>query len=212
MFCLLVKTWATVWPLVASTHSWSPTLSWWTVSLSLCHSLMWRPSGQRDEENIHKIHKSLEQWRSNLFDWSGKWKGVSSKGNLRCLLMNSRTQFHLLHLVSPHSFCAAEFLDEDVEQLRVKGHQVERTDVLSMVEATRRTNDLIIGVKDPRSSDASAISMSGREQEWRSRHLPTIPLCSSPPQSKGPSGFHSGCMRPSGASCSLGKGKKTKMV
>lgn len=54
----------------------------------------------------------------------------------------------------------AEFLDEDVEALQAKGHKVERTDVLSLVEGTRRTNDLIIGVKDPRSVDASALTMS----------------------------------------------------
>ncbi|XP_058499262.1 glutathione hydrolase 7 [Solea solea] len=54
----------------------------------------------------------------------------------------------------------SEFLDEDVEQLKAKGHNVERTDVLSLVEGTRRTNDLIIGVKDPRSTDASALTMS----------------------------------------------------
>uniref|UniRef100_A0A7N8WXU3 Glutathione hydrolase n=1 Tax=Mastacembelus armatus TaxID=205130 RepID=A0A7N8WXU3_9TELE len=35
-----------------------------------------------------------------------------------------------------------------------------RIDVLSLVEGTRRTNDLIIGVKDPRSADASALTMS----------------------------------------------------
>uniref|UniRef100_A0A8C7HT75 Glutathione hydrolase n=1 Tax=Oncorhynchus kisutch TaxID=8019 RepID=A0A8C7HT75_ONCKI len=33
-------------------------------------------------------------------------------------------------------------------------------DILSLVEGTRRTNDLIIGVKDPRSADASALTMS----------------------------------------------------
>nr|XP_043894897.1 glutathione hydrolase 7 [Solea senegalensis]XP_043894898.1 glutathione hydrolase 7 [Solea senegalensis] len=54
----------------------------------------------------------------------------------------------------------SEFLDEDVEQLKAKGHNVERTDVLSLVEGARRTNDLIIGVKDPRSTDASALTMS----------------------------------------------------
>ncbi|XP_022597684.1 glutathione hydrolase 7 [Seriola dumerili] len=54
----------------------------------------------------------------------------------------------------------SEFLDEDVELLQAKGHKVERRDVLSMVEGTRRTNDLIIGVKDPRSTDASALTMS----------------------------------------------------
>ncbi|XP_042348283.1 glutathione hydrolase 7 [Plectropomus leopardus] len=54
----------------------------------------------------------------------------------------------------------SEFLDEDVELLQAKGHRVERRDVLSLVEGTRRTNDLIIGVKDPRSADASALTMS----------------------------------------------------
>ncbi|XP_040008058.1 glutathione hydrolase 7 [Xiphias gladius] len=54
----------------------------------------------------------------------------------------------------------SEFLDEDVELLQAKGHKVERIDVLSLVEGTRRTNDLIIGVKDPRSTDASALTMS----------------------------------------------------
>nr|XP_020463810.1 gamma-glutamyltransferase 7-like [Monopterus albus]XP_020463811.1 gamma-glutamyltransferase 7-like [Monopterus albus]XP_020463812.1 gamma-glutamyltransferase 7-like [Monopterus albus] len=54
----------------------------------------------------------------------------------------------------------SEFLDEDVQLLKAKGHEVERIDVLSLVEGTRRSNDLIIGVKDPRSSDASALIMS----------------------------------------------------
>lgn len=47
-----------------------------------------------------------------------------------------------------------------MEVLQFKGHQVQRVDVLSLVEGTRRTNDLIIGVKDPRSADASALTMS----------------------------------------------------
>ncbi|CAG6021542.1 unnamed protein product [Menidia menidia] len=54
----------------------------------------------------------------------------------------------------------SEFLEDDVELLLAKGHKVERMDVLSLVEGTRRTNDLIIGVKDPRSADASALTMS----------------------------------------------------
>ncbi|XP_019724050.1 gamma-glutamyltransferase 7 [Hippocampus comes] len=54
----------------------------------------------------------------------------------------------------------SEFLDEDVELLLAKGHKVERIDVLSLVEGTRRTNDLIVGVTDPRSADASALAMS----------------------------------------------------
>ncbi|KAM4610285.1 glutathione hydrolase 7 [Polymixia lowei] len=54
----------------------------------------------------------------------------------------------------------SEFLDEDIELLQAKGHMVKKIDVLSLVEGTRRTNDLIIGVKDPRSADASALTMS----------------------------------------------------
>ncbi|XP_056446242.1 glutathione hydrolase 7 [Gadus chalcogrammus] len=54
----------------------------------------------------------------------------------------------------------SEFLEEDVLVLQAKGHEVKRTGVLSLVEGTRRTNDLIIGVKDPRSADASALTMS----------------------------------------------------
>ncbi|KAM9344321.1 glutathione hydrolase 7 [Pholidichthys leucotaenia] len=54
----------------------------------------------------------------------------------------------------------SEFLEEDIELLQAKGHKVEKRDVLSLVEGTRRTNDLIIGVKDPRSADASALTMS----------------------------------------------------
>lgn len=47
-----------------------------------------------------------------------------------------------------------------MEVLQGKGHKVQRTELLSLVEGTRRTNDLIIGVKDPRSTDASALTMS----------------------------------------------------
>ncbi|KAL2103986.1 hypothetical protein ACEWY4_000854 [Coilia grayii] len=54
----------------------------------------------------------------------------------------------------------SKFLGEDVEALLLKGHQVRRVEVLSLVEGTRRTNDQIIGVKDPRSIDASALTMS----------------------------------------------------
>ncbi|XP_017270437.1 glutathione hydrolase 7 [Kryptolebias marmoratus] len=54
----------------------------------------------------------------------------------------------------------SEFLEDDVKLLQTKGHKVERMDVLSLVEGTRRTNDLITGVKDPRSADASALTMS----------------------------------------------------
>ncbi|XP_076875082.1 glutathione hydrolase 7 [Brachyhypopomus gauderio] len=53
-----------------------------------------------------------------------------------------------------------EFAKEDVDALLQKGYKVEQVDVISLVEGTRRTNDLIVGVKDPRSTDASALTMS----------------------------------------------------
>lgn len=53
----------------------------------------------------------------------------------------------------------AEFQSADVETLEQKGHDVQRVEVISLVEGTRRTNDIIIGVKDPRSADASALTM-----------------------------------------------------
>lgn len=57
--------------------------------------------------------------------------------------------------------CApAEFLEEDVELLQAKGHVVERLELLSVVDGTRRSNDLISGVNDPRSVDASALVLS----------------------------------------------------
>lgn len=53
----------------------------------------------------------------------------------------------------------AEFQNVDVETLQQKGHNVQRVEVISLVEGTRRSNDVIIGVKDPRSVDASALTM-----------------------------------------------------
>lgn len=52
------------------------------------------------------------------------------------------------------------FLDEDVKVLQSKGHKVERTDLLSLVESTRRSNDVIFGVTDPRSTDALALNIA----------------------------------------------------
>lgn len=54
----------------------------------------------------------------------------------------------------------SRFLDEDVKLLQSKGHKVERTDLLSLVESTQRTNDVIVGVIDPRSTDALALSIA----------------------------------------------------
>ncbi len=56
--------------------------------------------------------------------------------------------------------CPAKFSEADVKSLMQKGHDVRKVDIISLVEGTRRTNDLIIGVKDPRSTDALALSMS----------------------------------------------------
>uniref|UniRef100_A0AAQ4RK43 Glutathione hydrolase n=1 Tax=Gasterosteus aculeatus aculeatus TaxID=481459 RepID=A0AAQ4RK43_GASAC len=82
---------------------------------------------------------------------------LSSRKNMSDSLAYGRLHPHLL----PNMLLVdSEFEDEDVELLQAKGHKVERRDVLSLVEGTRRTNDLIIGVKDPRSADASALTMS----------------------------------------------------
>uniref|UniRef100_A0AAY4CI42 Glutathione hydrolase n=1 Tax=Denticeps clupeoides TaxID=299321 RepID=A0AAY4CI42_9TELE len=76
-------------------------------------------------------------------------------------LSDSLTYGRLHPLVLPNTILVdSEFLQEDIEMLRLKGHKVNRVDILSLVEGTRRTNDLIIGVKDPRSTDASALTMS----------------------------------------------------
>ncbi|XP_036448207.1 glutathione hydrolase 7 [Colossoma macropomum] len=76
-------------------------------------------------------------------------------------LSDSLTYGRLHPQLQPNTLLVdAEFLKEDVEALKQKGHEVERVDVISLVEGTRRTNDLIIGVKDPRSADASALTMS----------------------------------------------------
>ncbi|KAJ3586601.1 hypothetical protein NHX12_012997 [Muraenolepis orangiensis] len=82
---------------------------------------------------------------------------LSSRKNLSDSLAYGR-----LHpQIQPNTLLVdSEFLEEDVVVLQAKGHEVKRTGVLSMVEGTRRTNDLIIGVKDPRSADASALTMS----------------------------------------------------
>ncbi|KAK9514762.1 hypothetical protein VZT92_025452 [Zoarces viviparus] len=82
---------------------------------------------------------------------------LSSRKNMSDSLAYGRLHPHL----QPNTLLVdSEFEDEDVELLQAKGHKVERRDVLSLVEGTRRTNDLIIGVKDPRSPDASALTMS----------------------------------------------------
>ncbi|XP_038960090.1 glutathione hydrolase 7 isoform X10 [Rattus norvegicus] len=54
---------------------------------------------------------------------------------------------------------AGEFTEEEIEFLEARGHHVEKVDVLSWVHGSRRTNNFIIGVKDPRSLDATGASI-----------------------------------------------------
>ncbi|EDL85915.1 gamma-glutamyltransferase-like 3, isoform CRA_a [Rattus norvegicus] len=53
----------------------------------------------------------------------------------------------------------SEFTEEEIEFLEARGHHVEKVDVLSWVHGSRRTNNFIIGVKDPRSLDATGASI-----------------------------------------------------
>ncbi|XP_029469560.1 glutathione hydrolase 7 [Rhinatrema bivittatum] len=53
----------------------------------------------------------------------------------------------------------SKFLAEDIQFLESRGHLVKKVDVLSLVHGARRSNDLIIGVKDPRSPDAAALTI-----------------------------------------------------
>lgn len=74
---------------------------------------------------------------------------------------NKNRHYFLIHVKNPSLLSAtAEFLEEDMELLQAKGHKVERMELLSVVDSTRRTNDLITGMNDPRSVDASALTMS----------------------------------------------------
>ncbi|XP_073795783.1 glutathione hydrolase 7 isoform X4 [Danio rerio] len=82
---------------------------------------------------------------------------LSSRRNMSESVSSGR-----LHpLISNNSLLVdSVFQEADVKALQAKGHDVLRVERLSLVEGTRRTNDLIIGVKDPRSSDAAALSMA----------------------------------------------------
>nr|KAF6471325.1 gamma-glutamyltransferase 7 [Molossus molossus] len=53
----------------------------------------------------------------------------------------------------------SEFTEEEIEFLETRGHHVEKVDVLSWVHGSRRTNNFIIGVKDPRSPDAAGATI-----------------------------------------------------
>lgn len=72
----------------------------------------------------------------------------------------------LLRQCSEHSECvyvggwfSGEFTEEEIEFLEARGHHVEKVDVLSWVHGSRRTNNFIIGVKDPRSPDAAGATI-----------------------------------------------------
>ncbi|XP_062498330.1 glutathione hydrolase 7 isoform X3 [Pezoporus occidentalis] len=51
------------------------------------------------------------------------------------------------------------FPEEDIELLVLRGHQVDKVKVLSLVHGARRTNSFIIGLKDPRSMDAAGATI-----------------------------------------------------
>ncbi|XP_077107628.1 glutathione hydrolase 7 isoform X1 [Ranitomeya variabilis] len=53
----------------------------------------------------------------------------------------------------------SDFPENDTQDLESKGHQLDRTHILSLVHGSRRSNDLIIGIKDPRSTDAEAATI-----------------------------------------------------
>ncbi|MGH0171313.1 UNVERIFIED_CONTAM: hypothetical protein FKN15_061264 [Acipenser sinensis] len=98
-------------------------------------------SGERALSNIAQVLLNVLSFHKNLSD-------SLSLGRLHPQLEPSIIQVD------------NEFLEEDIGFLEAKGHDVERVDVLSLVEGTRRTNDLIIGVKDPRSEDATVATTS----------------------------------------------------
>ncbi|XP_053570048.1 glutathione hydrolase 7 [Bombina bombina] len=49
-----------------------------------------------------------------------------------------------------------DFPENDTQGLESRGHLLHRTPFLSLVHGSRRSNDLIIGIRDPRSNDAEA--------------------------------------------------------
>uniref|UniRef100_A0ACB8F667 Glutathione hydrolase 7 n=1 Tax=Sphaerodactylus townsendi TaxID=933632 RepID=A0ACB8F667_9SAUR len=63
------------------------------------------------------------------------------------------------HLQSNVLEVDSEFSEEDIKYLRTQGQDVERVGVLSLVHGARRTNNFIIGVKDPRSMDAEGATI-----------------------------------------------------
>nr|XP_003220611.1 PREDICTED: gamma-glutamyltransferase 7 [Anolis carolinensis] len=53
----------------------------------------------------------------------------------------------------------SEFPEEDINYFTSIGQQVNKVEVLSLVHGARRTNNFIIGVKDPRSMDAAGATI-----------------------------------------------------
>nr|XP_060628303.1 glutathione hydrolase 7 [Anolis sagrei ordinatus] len=53
----------------------------------------------------------------------------------------------------------SEFPEEDINYFTSRGQQVNKVDILSLVHGARRTNNFIIGVKDPRSMDAAGATI-----------------------------------------------------
>ncbi|XP_062871921.1 glutathione hydrolase 7 [Trichomycterus rosablanca] len=71
--------------------------------------------------------------------------------SLRKNLSESLTFGRLHPQLEPNTLLVdAEFQKADVDALEKKGHDVKRVEVISLVEGAKRTNDVIIGVKDPR--------------------------------------------------------------
>lgn len=56
-------------------------------------------------------------------------------------------------------FLLGEFPEEDISYFTTRGEHVNKVEVLSIVHGARRTNNFIIGVKDPRSVDAAGATI-----------------------------------------------------
>ncbi|XP_043080014.1 glutathione hydrolase 7 isoform X2 [Puntigrus tetrazona] len=112
-------------------------------SIGLCgtYVALGSSNGERALSGITQVLVNVLSSRNNMSD-------SISYGRLHPLIQNNTL------LVD------SKFAEADVKALMQKGHDVRKVDIISLVEGTRRTNDLIIGVKDPRSTDASALSMS----------------------------------------------------
>lgn len=52
-----------------------------------------------------------------------------------------------------------EFPEDEIDYFTTRGQHVDKVEVLSLVHGARRTNNFIIGVKDPRSVDAAGATI-----------------------------------------------------